>query len=521
MRQLSVITLVTLVIAAQAFGAAGVATDPPDIRLPVGMALPGAFDLSDYNTAGAGGPTDIAGSAAVGVRTEQFTVDGMTVSSTVKVSSALVQNGPAIDPLAGPEGNAFVNVLRPGIAKHSAEALVGLPGGGGGGTPGGGTPGGVTGPAWSVTFGTVAVSYNDGLRIRNSSLVGAPAGLTATVAPDGNYTLTATDAFQGPVLVTFISGAGSDMDGATVLATKGLSVGANYAQNDASVPVNGTAATGFNLYPAVQVGSGPVTVAIDVVPNTSGMAVGLAAVADPNTFMDFAYVNPTGDTRAGQKMRLRVSYESPSGQIAPYVIAAGGNATFSNLKVYKAASAPDLAIGANELELVSGLFATTGPVVDGSFNGVTDVSVLSPNQANGAPGTVGLSSDNNFGASGTSVALGEAGAGYDNISLNCAPSSPGIIAGRVWVKGNSKAVFVMTELTPAMSVGTAIGAEKAVASANWIPMSINGALRDAGMVWVSVQGVGGGDGSLLVDDMKAMQVMDLDEYFDATLYGLE
>jgi hypothetical protein len=41
------------------------------------------------------------------------------------------------------------------------------------------------------------------------------------------------------------------------------------------------------------------------------------------------------------------------------------------------------------------------------------------------------------------------------------------------------------------------------------------------MVWVSVQGVGGGDGSLLVDDMKAMQVMDLDAYFDAVLYGLE
>jgi hypothetical protein len=322
--------------------------------------------------------------------------------------------------------------------------------------------------------------------------------------------------------VTFISKAGSNQDGATVLATKGLSVGANYAQNDASITV--TSDQGFNLYPAVQVGSGATTVAIDVVPNTNGMAVGLAAVDAPGgaaMFMDFAYVNPTGDTRAGQKIKLRVSYDAPSGMIAPYVVVAGGNATFSNLKVYKAASAPDMAIGANELDLVSGLFATTGPVVDGSFNGVTDVSVLSPNQANGAPGTVGLSNENNFGASGKSVALGEAGTGYDNISLNCAPASPAMIAGRIWVKGNSKAVFVMTELTPAMSVGTAIGAEKMVASANWVPMSINGGLRDAGMVWVSVQGVGGGDGSLLVDDMKAMQVMDLDAYFDAVLYGLE
>jgi hypothetical protein len=312
------------------------------------------------------------------------------------------------------------------------------------------------------------------------------------------------------------------MDGATVLATKGLSVGANYAQNDASIQVNGTAATGFNLYPAVQVGSGATTVAIDVVPSANGMAVGLAAVADPNTFADFAYVNPTGDTKAGQKMRLRVSYESPSGQISVYVIAAGGNATFSNLKVYKAASAPDLAIGANELDLRQGIFAPGGAVIDGSFNGVADVSVLSPNQANGAPGTVSLSTENNFGASGKSVALGEAGTGYDNISLSCAPSVPGMIGGRIWVKGNSKAVFVITALNAAMSgANTAIGAEKMVASANWVPMSINGGLRAAGMVWVSVQGVGGGDGSLLVDDMKAMQVMDLDAYFDAVLYGLE
>ncbi|MFH1742085.1 MAG: hypothetical protein ABIH23_24040 [bacterium] len=517
MRQLSVITLVTLVIAAQAFGAAGVATNPPDVRLPVGQALSPAFDLSDYNSAGAGGPVNIAGSATVGVRTEQFTVDGQTVSSTVKVSSALVQNGPSIDPLADPAGNPFVNVLRPGVAANSVEALVGLPGGGSGGSPGG-----VTTPAWSVTFGTVAVSYNQGLRVRTSSkLAAAPAGLTATIAPNGSYSLTATDAFQGPVLVTFISKAGSNQDGATVLATKGLSVGANYAQNDASIQVNGTAATGFNLYPAVQVGTGPVTVAIDVVPNTNGMAVGLAAVADAATFADFAYVNPTGDTKAGQKVRLRVSYESPTGNISVYVIAAGGNATFSNLKVYKAAAAPAYAIGANELDLVSGLFATTGAKVNGNFNAVTDVSVLSPGQANGATGTVSLSNENNFGASGKSVALGEAGTGFDNISLNCAPASPAMIGGRIWVKGSGKAVFVMTAFNSAMGVGTAIGAEKAVSSANWVPMSINGGLRDASMVWVSVQGVGGGQGSLLVDDMKAMQVMDLDAYFDAVLYGLE
>jgi hypothetical protein len=320
--------------------------------------------------------------------------------------------------------------------------------------------------------------------------------------------------------VTFISGAGSNLDGATVLASKEISVGSNYAVNDEAP----RAVSASHLYPAVTVGSGAVTVSIDVTPSVAGMAVGMAVIDAPGgaaMFQDFAYVNPTGATVAGQQMKLSVSYEAPSGMIAVYVIADGGTATYQNLTVFKAPSVVDLAIGANELDLVSGLFSTAGPVVDGNFNAVTDVSVLSPNAANGAPGTVGLSSDNNFGASGTSVALGEAdAAGYDNISLNCAPMAPGSIAGRVWVKGSGKAVFVMTAFNAAFAVQTAIGAEKVVSSANWIPMAINGQLLDASMVWVSVQGVGGGQDALLVDDMKAMQVMDLDAYFDATLYGL-
>jgi hypothetical protein len=528
MRQLSVITLVTLVMAAQAFGAAGVATDPPDIRLPIGQSLPAAFDLSDYNTAGAGGPTDIAGSAAVGVRTEDFTVDGQTVSSTVKVSSALVQNGPAIDQVGSPGGNPFINVLRPGVAKQSVQALVGLPGGGGGVSPNGGTPGGATGPAWSVTFGTAAASYDGGLRVRTSTLLGgAPAGLTASIGADGSYTLTATDAFEGPVLVTFISGAGSDMDGATVLAAKELSVGANYADNDATRVVQAPADDKVQqLYSPVTVGTGEVTVSIDCTPAAAGVQVALAAL--DSGYSDLAYVNPTGSVQAGQTIKMSVTFAPPSGVVIPLIQAFGGSATFSNLKVFKAPAVTDLAIGANEVPLTTGLFSTTGPAIDGNFNSVTGVGALSAGQANATndppPSTdVSLSTENNFGASGQSVALGEAGDAFDNIALVCAPSVPGTLSARIWAKGSPTTMnFVMMVLdSGTFTPMTAIGLQKGGAMANWTPLAMTGQVLGGDLVWVVIQAVGGGNGGVLVDDMKVMQVMDLDEYFDATLYGLE
>jgi len=520
MRQLSVITLVTLVMAAQAFGAAGVATDPPDIRLPVGQALPGAFDLSDYNTAKDGGSVDIAGSATVGVRTESFTVDGQTVNSTVKVSSALVQNGPAIDQVGAAGGNSFVNVLRPGVAKQSVQALVGLAGGGGGVSPGG-----VTVPGWSVMFGTAAVSYDGGLRVRNSSVISPPAGLTATIGADGNYTLTATDAFEGPVLVTFISGAGSDLDGATVLAAKEMSVGANYADNDATKVVQAAAgASTQQLYSPVAVGTGEVTLSIDCTPGAAGVEVALAAV-DSSFGGDLAYVNPTGVVQAGQTIKMSVTYAAPSGTVYPLVQVYNGSATFSNLRVFKAPALTDLAIGANELPLSSNLFSTAATPVEGDFNSLADVSGLNagvPNASAGPSTDVSLSSENNFGGSGKSVALGEAGAGFDNITLACVPSVPGTLSARVWAKGSpDKINFVVMVLSSAFTPMTAIGMDHVGALASWTPLSMTGQVLGGDIAWAVVQAVGGGNGGVLIDDLKVMQVMDLDEYFDATLYGLE
>jgi hypothetical protein len=517
MRQLSVIAMVTLVTCS-AFGAAVAATDPPDIRLPLGTPLMDAFDLNDYfiGTAMPDGTVDIAGSDTVGIRTEEYTVDGSPISHQVKVSSFLVQNAPAIEPM-GAEGNAFFNVLRPGVAVSSVDALVGHPGDGGNGTPGGGTPGGGTAPAWSVMFGNVSVSYDAGLRVRSSSVVEQPAGLTATIDEMGNYTLTATDDFMGPTMVTFISGVGDDLDGATVLAAKELSVGDNYAENDGEVVVDGTADVAFHLFSSVEVGSGPATVSVDVVPDTDGMPVGLAAIADPATFADFHYINPTQDSQAGQTMTLRITYDSPSGIIAPYVIAAGGTATYSNLKVYSAPAPADLAVGANEL----GLITLGGAPIDGNLNSAV-LADLSPNAANSAPGTVNLSTENNFGAAGQSVALGEpVGSGeYDSILvLADGASLPGSISARAWVMGTGHLDFVIIAVAGG-GQANAIGAAKNIDYANWTPVTISGQLTAADMVWVAVQGLEGGQDSIMVDDIKAMQAMDLDEYFDADLYGL-
>jgi len=177
-------------------------------------------------------------------------------------------------------------------------------------------------------------------------------------------------------------------------------------------------------------------------------------------------------------------------------------------------------VGANEMDLHSGLFSTTGPVIDGNFNAVTDVNVLSPNAPNAAPGKVNLSTQNNFGASGKSVALGEAGDGYDNITLLVDPD-PGAITARAWVKGNGHYDLVMTVFNAAGSgVDRSIGGAFEGNFSNWSPISVNGTVGNSAMVWVTVQGLRGGQDALLVDDLKVLQVQDLDAYFDADLYAL-
>lgn len=523
MRQISVLFLVTLVMAGSVFAATDVATDPPDIRLLPATPLNNAFNLDDYFSGSAGGPVNIAGSATIGVRTEQYTVGGITVSNKVKVSSFLVQNGAVLD---GASANPFVNVLRPGVAANSAQALVGAP------ANGGATPGGGTAPVWWITFANVTSSYDQGLRIRNTSLIAESdgptlqaGGLTASIAANGTYTLTADQNFQGPVIVTFISQAGNDLDGASVLASKSISVGANYADNlDAGLLVDGSAGVAQVPLSAVQVGAGDVTVTVDVVPGTTGMVVAVAAINMSGANWDFdnlVYENPSagGAAVAGQNMTLTCTFDPPGDAITPLLVAAGGTATFSNLKVFKAPALADLAVGANELPLRSGLFAPDGPVVNGNFNAVTDVAVLSPNLPNSAPGTVSLSTQNNFGDSGVSVALGEAGQGYDNISLLVVPD-PGAITARAWVKGNGHYDFVMTVFNAASGVDRAIGGSFTGNFANWSPISVSGAVGVAPMVWVTIQGFGGGQDALLVDDLKVLQVQDLDAYFDADLYAL-
>jgi len=69
-------------------------------------------------------------------------------------------------------------------------------------------------------------------------------------------------------------------------------------------------------------------------------------------------------------------------------------------------------------------------------------------------------------------------------------------------------------------VDRAIGGAFVSNFANWSPISVSGSVGNSAMVWVTVQGVGGGQDALLVDDMKVLQVQDLDAYFDAGLFAL-
>ena len=518
MRQLSVLTAVTLLVVAvssSAFAGALVATDPPDIRLPVGTPLTGAFDLNDYFIGGtmADGSVDIEGSADIGVRTEEYTIsaggDSVTVSNKVKVSSFLVANGAAIDPMASPGGNPFVNVLRPGVAATSVQALVG-----GGGAAQGGTAAPVTGPGWYITFANVNVTYNQTLRVRDASLIASSdgpsldaAGLLAEIDESGNYTLTAQEGFGGPVVVSFVSvGADGSLDGASVLASGSISVGDNYAGND---EVKSLSDGDQVAYAAVDA-AGMVTVSVDATPATDGVAVAIAALDAPGgaIYGDLAYTN-VYNTVAGQTITISTTYNAASGTLVPLVQASGGAATFTNLKVYRAPAVAEMAVGANAVAMTT----QGGAAEDGTFESGNSAADLVGTSPNGATGAVSLKDG--------AVALGEDAAGAnDNITVVAAYSAPATVAARIMATGDDgRCDLVITALSSAFAPTSSIGQFKTL-SGGTVPITISGEVSDAAMVWVTAQGVGGGQDGILVDNLVASQAQDMDEYFDADLYGI-
>ncbi len=516
MRQLSVLTAVTLLVVAVSGAHAGalVATDPPDIALQVGTPLTDAFDLNDYFIGGSmdDGSVDIEGSADVGVRTEEFTIsaggDSVTVSNTVKVSTFLVANGAAIDPMASPGGNPFVNVLRPGVAATSVEALVG-----GGGAAQGGTPAPVTGPGWYITFANVNVSYDQTLRVRDASLIAQSdgpsldaAGLMAEIDESGNYTLTAQEGFGGPVVVSFVSvGADGSLDGASVLASGSISVGDSYAENDAAQSLNDGDQFAYSAVDA----AGMVTVSVEATPAADGVSVAIAALDAPGgaIYGDLAYTN-VSNTSANQTITISTTYNAASGTLVPLVQAAGGAATFTNLKVYRAPAVAEMAVGANAVAMTT----QGGAAEDGMFesgNSATDLVGTSPN---GATGQVNLQNG--------AVALGEEGQGNDNITLVAAYNAPATVAARIMATGDDgRCDLVITALGADFTATSSIGQFKTLGGGT-VPITISGEVSDAAMVWVTAQGVGGGQDGILVDNLVASQAQDMDEYFDADLYGL-
>jgi hypothetical protein len=477
--------------------------------------LNGAFDLNDYFVGGtmAGGVVNIPGSANVGITPQSYTItaggDSVTVGNSVKVSTFLVANGAAIDGLAaGGGGNPFVNVLRPGVSVSSVQALVGAAGG----AQAGATPGPVTGPVgWSITFANVASSYQQTLRVRNASKIAesngpslSAAGLTAEIDAAGNYTLTADDGFGGPVVVTFRSGsAAGGLDGASVLASGEISVGANYAGNDETKVVDGSSLAQV-MYDAVDVGGAEVTVAVDCTPAAAGINVALAALDSGLANNELAYVQhiaaPAGTTR------LSLTYKPPSGTLIPLVQVVGGTVTFSNLKVFRAPAVAQMSVGANSVDMTT----QGGAAEDGTFSGANNAAALVGSSPNAAPGTVNL-------GAGT-VLLGEAGTDNDNISLLAAYAGPANIAAQVQLTGSAgRGDIVITALDANFGAATSIGQFRLV-SGSQIVSCAGQLLAPSPMVLVTVQGVGGGQDGIVADNMACSQVQDLDAYVDLDLY---
>jgi hypothetical protein len=468
------------------------------------MGLDGAFDLNDYAVGAevADGVVSYSAGDAPSITAQEYAIGDLTVGNTVKVSSFLISNE-----------NPFVNVLRPGEASTAAVALAGC--------EGGGTPGALTGPAWTITAANVASSYADGLRVRSASLLGASdtgsltaGGVTASIDEAGVYTLSLEAGAGGPVIVTFICGLGDDMDGASVMVAEEISVGDNFASNDAEVVVDPAgAASKLEFLPTVEVGTGVVTISVDVTAAAPEVQLALAVLEAPGGAPtgELAYVNPIGGPQT-----LAITYKSPSGTIMPALQAAGGAATFANLQIYSAPAPPDLAIGANEVGLsqLTTAFAAGDPI-DGNMNAVTAADF--PQSPNNAQGAIAISTENNFGDSGQSIELGEGDSGlFDNIAV-VADVVPGDVGLKVWVKGTGHVDLVLIQLSAAFVQQTAFGVQEDIDAANWMELSASGQISQDGLAIVVVQGVAG---STNADDLKVTQNMDLAEYIDIDLYGL-
>lgn len=596
MRKLSVLTVMAL-MAGTAFSAAVDVSDPPDIRLMTGAAGSNVFDLNNYyGTSNAGAPTfagagltiangvvSVPGASAVGSTNFAITITvGGTAGNTAisrKVSSGLLAGAPMADDnlyltSQSAASNVFLNCLKAGTAKTSAVALTGGPSGGGSGSPSGGSPS-AGGASWYITFGTVNTTFAaSGLLQRTSAVTAGPTlntltagGLTASIDAAGQYTLSSDATFQGPVVVTFVKKAGSDLDSASVLASANVSVGANYAFND----LDGTASTGVIVsvptavtfgatlarnpagftngkglvvnaaagqtvqifFPEVAV-SGNVEVSVNAWALQAGATISVAAV-DPTLLAGGAntltYAIQAGSAVAAdspRKLTANLNTALTAGKLIPVLQVVGpGTVEFDNLAVCRANPITRYAFGATEVDLVSSAaLGGSGAVFAGDFSGGLAGLFLSDIAGSGLAYTAPVvSTGNNFATAGTaqSARLAGGAAGVSNFTAGVAGlDSSAVVSGTAFAKKVSGAAggflaVALISLDGGTNNATFVD-QSALSTAAFTEASVTAAFQStAGGVIFVVQAASGLTAD--VDDIAAYAVQDLASYFDATLLG--
>ncbi len=558
MRHLSVLLTLALV-ASSSFAGVVDTTAPPDIRQLPNSATVDAFNLNDYfatNNAGAAtfsgadadGSVDVPGAAAVGLTDLSASIavggDSADVSFTRKVSSFMLSGG------SMPGDAMFVQCLRAGVAASSAAPLTGGPAGGpaggggspGGGTPGGGTPGGGTpggSAAWMITFANVTAGTTaTGLATRTSAVTASgqdsltAGGLTASIDANGNYTLSSTASFAGPVVVTFVKKAGNDMDSASVVAAAAKSVGANFAGNlDAgrTVTSTGDAVNVFDVGSVVA--SGKVRISVDYASDGAGCALG---AMDSNTFNGTAGQNlamiSVGGSEVMANGTLATTFEAVSGEIALFLqVGSAGTVTFSNIQVCAADAATTYAAASGALDLAGVL---DGAAIAGDLSGGVASLFTNLNSANDTHNPVTAAAANNFDTPGSDGSIALTAKSADGSLSNASVFATGFEAPGVLrvVCNAQKAAGGSGFLAVVLSALGATGPDLAffttfvdvpnIASGGWTEVDTYGAVNDgSGGLLVTVQNAGG-DSVVNVDDLAVYTVLDTPETFDATLLGL-
>lgn len=554
MRKLSLFSLAGLaalgLVAAPAQSGTIIQNDLPDFVVMDGDTS--GVDLADFfasptaelsYTVDAGGSVD-GSMATVFAADGEFTAsasDGEdTVSSTgqVMVSDFLV-TGLDVDDnnrIVGMDGgNLFLNGIVPGETVSSAMPL-GLPEGGGSGTPGGGTPGAA---ALIATLSSVELSYSEtGLRVREAAEATtgtagevAGGGLTATLNADGSYSLAADDTFAGAHIVTFGADTGDSADAVHLVAAQ--STAAAVSDSAAFTAIQASNAEGQIPGADVSFGDDGITITADDgeaillihnggVPIADGMAtisVDYESSATEGVFI--ASLGFTGNVLAGTPGNLFFTNTNQlgSGNISTVI---SGSEVYPGCQVFNG-SGSTVTVTISGLEIIQ-----AGPIMDYTLN----PNATAPLAADGSvaalaewnSGIIGgqvvgapvLSEDNNFNTPSSAGSLLLETAGDLNLgqAFTSATLGAGSFVAEAWVMG-SEGNFTLhiTDGAMASQGNWAGGAE------GWHKVVAAGSNSNEGATFfVVAQGAGG---TFTVDDV-AVRVVDENEgdFVDMALLGL-